>query len=153
MQETQEIWVWSLSREDPGEENMKPLQYSCLNNAMSRGAWGLQSMRWQRRTWLSTRACMHAVISLGLSSSSKDQCDYTGPAWIIQLHLPMSGSVYQQPQFYQQSLFSLAVLNNIFLVWCLNMLIVLDITGGNLGGPLLEFSLLHIIIFFFSKVK
>lgn len=47
---------------------------------------------------------------------------------------------------------SLAVLNNIFLVWYLNMLIVLDIMGGNLGGPLLEFSLLHIIIFF-SKVS
>ena len=37
MQETQ---VQSLGREDPpGEENGYPLQYSCLENPMDRGAW------------------------------------------------------------------------------------------------------------------
>ena len=37
MQETQ---VQSLGREDlPGEENGNPLQYSCLENPMDRGAW------------------------------------------------------------------------------------------------------------------
>ena len=27
------------SRRSPGEENGKPLQYSCLENPMNRGAW------------------------------------------------------------------------------------------------------------------
>ena len=40
MQETQEMWVQSLSREDPLEEEMATLlQYSCLENPMDRGAW------------------------------------------------------------------------------------------------------------------
>ena len=32
------------SRRSPGEGNSKPLQYSCLENPMDRGAGGLQSM-------------------------------------------------------------------------------------------------------------
>ena len=28
-----------LGRESPGEENGNPLQYSCLENSMDRGAW------------------------------------------------------------------------------------------------------------------
>ena len=40
MQETQEMWVWSLDREDLlEEENGNPLQYSSLLNPMDRGAW------------------------------------------------------------------------------------------------------------------
>ena len=40
MQETQEIWVRFLGPEDPLEEYMaNPLQYSCLENSMDRGAW------------------------------------------------------------------------------------------------------------------
>ena len=35
MRETQ---VRSLDREDPGEGNGNPLQYSCLENSMDRGA-------------------------------------------------------------------------------------------------------------------
>ena len=34
MQETQEMWVWSLGGEDPLEEG-----YSCLGNPVDRGAW------------------------------------------------------------------------------------------------------------------
>jgi len=33
-------WVRSLGQEDsPGEKNGYPLQYSCLENPMDRGAW------------------------------------------------------------------------------------------------------------------
>ena len=43
----QEAWVQSLGWEDsPGEGNGNPLQYSCLENSMDRGAW--QSMGSQR---------------------------------------------------------------------------------------------------------
>ena len=36
----QEMQVWSLGGEDPlEEENGNPLQYSCLENSMNRGAW------------------------------------------------------------------------------------------------------------------
>ena len=34
----QETWVQSLER-SPGEGNGNPLQYSCLENPMDRGAW------------------------------------------------------------------------------------------------------------------
>ena len=40
MQETQEMCVQSLGWEDPlEEENDNPLQYTCLENPMGRGAW------------------------------------------------------------------------------------------------------------------
>ena len=40
MQETHEIWVPSLGREDAsGEGNGNLLQYSCLGNPMKRGTW------------------------------------------------------------------------------------------------------------------
>ena len=40
VQKTQETWVQSLGQEDsPGEGNGNPLQYSCLENPMHRGAW------------------------------------------------------------------------------------------------------------------
>ena len=32
----------------PGEGNVNPLQYSCLENSMDRGAWWLQSLELQR---------------------------------------------------------------------------------------------------------
>ena len=36
----QEMWVQSLGWEkSPGEGNGNPLQYSCLENSMERGAW------------------------------------------------------------------------------------------------------------------
>ena len=35
-QETQETWVRSLGKKDP---HGNPLQYSCLENSMDRGAW------------------------------------------------------------------------------------------------------------------
>ena len=39
MLETQEIGVRSLGQEDRGGRNGNPLQYSCLENCMDRGAW------------------------------------------------------------------------------------------------------------------
>ena len=56
MQETQETWVWSLGLKDsPGEEDGNPLQYSCLENPMDRGAWWATVQRGTKsRTRLST---------------------------------------------------------------------------------------------------
>ena len=45
-----ETWVWSLGGEDG---NGCPPQCLCLENPMGRGAWRLQSMGSQSRTWLS----------------------------------------------------------------------------------------------------
>ena len=40
MQEIQETWIRSLGQEDsPGGGNSNPLQYSCLENPLVRGAW------------------------------------------------------------------------------------------------------------------
>ena len=46
----QEIWVHSIPGlgRFPGEGNSTPLQYSCLENSMDRGACGLQFMESQR---------------------------------------------------------------------------------------------------------
>ena len=35
----QDTWVQSLGQEDPLEEGMAPLQCSCLEDPMDRGAW------------------------------------------------------------------------------------------------------------------
>ena len=43
-----DIGLISALEKSPGEGNGNPLQYSCLENPMDRGAWGLQSMRSQR---------------------------------------------------------------------------------------------------------
>ena len=43
VQEVQEMLVPSLDRGDPLEEEMAPLQYSCLGNPMDREPGGLQS--------------------------------------------------------------------------------------------------------------
>ena len=45
-----ETWVRSLGREDsPGEGNGNPLQYSCLENCMDRGAWQATYSPWGRK--------------------------------------------------------------------------------------------------------
>ena len=49
IQETQETWVLSLGQEDTLEgRHGNPLQYSCLENLLDRGAWQLQSTGSQR---------------------------------------------------------------------------------------------------------
>ena len=62
IQKTQETWVQSLGQEDPLEKgNGNPLQYSCLQNPMDRGAW---------------RATVYGVeksdTTWGLNNSNKD---------------------------------------------------------------------------------
>ena len=38
--DVRETWAWSLGQEDsPGGWNDNPLQYSCLENFMDKGAW------------------------------------------------------------------------------------------------------------------
>ena len=42
----QETWVRSLGQKDPLEKGMdNPLQYSCLENSVDRGAWWVQSLK------------------------------------------------------------------------------------------------------------
>ena len=39
MQKVQEMRIQSLGQEDPLEQERATLQYSCLENAMDKGAW------------------------------------------------------------------------------------------------------------------
>ena len=48
----------SMSGRLPGGGHGNPLQYSCLENPMDRGAWKAKSSTWLKR--FSTHACMHA---------------------------------------------------------------------------------------------
>ena len=51
MQKTQEMWVRSLGREDPLEEEMAThTSYSCLKNSMDRGAWWA-ALHWVAKSW------------------------------------------------------------------------------------------------------
>ena len=43
-----ETWVWSLGQEDPWRREWYPLQYSCLENLMDKGAWQVIVHRVQR---------------------------------------------------------------------------------------------------------
>ena len=68
----QETWVWSLgSKRSTGEGNGNPLQYSCLENSMDRGAWRATVHRvaksWIWLMWLS----MHAPWVQHLARSSR----------------------------------------------------------------------------------
>ena len=71
MQEAQELWVQSLAREDPpGGGHGNPLQYSCLENSMDRGAWkvvvyrGAQSQK--RLKQLSTAQHIYIYVTVQL---------------------------------------------------------------------------------------
>ena len=56
----QETWVQSLGWEDPLEEGMATLQYSCLENPMDRGAWRARVVAYQ------------APLSMGLQRIGHD---------------------------------------------------------------------------------
>ena len=65
----QDMWVWSLSPEDPpGERNGNSLQYSCLGNSMDRGTWGATVKRTAKNwTWFSkwrTKSLQMTVLEL-----------------------------------------------------------------------------------------
>ena len=57
-----ETLVWSLGQEDPLEEG-NPLQYSCLENPMDRGAWWVTVHRGHKESD-TTEATEHAVNRL-----------------------------------------------------------------------------------------
>ena len=69
----QETWVRSLGREDPpGGRNGNPLQYSCLENPVDRGAWWAKvHVVTQSRTQLK-RLSMHASEALDLGTKLKE---------------------------------------------------------------------------------
>ena len=67
----QETWVQSLGREDPLEEDGNPLQHSCLDSSMDRGAWwatvhGIA----KSRIWLSDQHFDFAVREARLCKGS-----------------------------------------------------------------------------------
>ena len=47
------------SGRSPGEGNGKPLQYSCLESSMGRGAWWWTIVQGVSKSW--TRLCMHTL--------------------------------------------------------------------------------------------
>ena len=57
MQETQETWVWSLSQEDPLEEEMAAHSSTFWENPMDRGTWwaAFHGAAKSQTEW----ACMH----------------------------------------------------------------------------------------------
>ena len=78
----QKTWVQSLGWEDPpGEGNGNPLQYSCLENSMDRGAWkatvsGLQRVGHDRVTNTLT---FPVSKSFGKGTERDQQCGFHTP--------------------------------------------------------------------------
>ena len=64
------VWIPGFGR-SPGEGNGNPLQYSCLENPMDRGAW------WPRAHGVAER----------LSTAQRAQCDGLEPAFLAPKHL------------------------------------------------------------------
>ena len=58
MQEPQETWVQFLGQEEPLEEGMNPLQYSCLENPRDRGVWRATHSVTKSWTQLNDLACI-----------------------------------------------------------------------------------------------
>ena len=67
VQEPQKTQVRSLGQEDPWQRTGKPIQYSCLENPMDRGAWWATAHRSPRvrHDW-SNLAHMHGFLSLSV---------------------------------------------------------------------------------------
>ena len=79
----QETWVWSLDREDsPGEENGNPLQYSCVENSMDRGAWQA-TVRGVAKS--QTQLSNHHFTSLHFTSLLYHLTQISFVSWIIKL--------------------------------------------------------------------
>ena len=71
MQKTQETWVQSLGWEDPLEKEMtNPLQYSCLENSMDRGAW-----------WATVHGIPKSLT--GLSAGTQTQIEQESPEFYL----------------------------------------------------------------------
>ena len=82
MQEPQETWVQPLGQEEPLEEDYgNPLQKSCLENSMERGAWQAiihrvaKSWTWLKQLSIPACTCFHANFKLFCSSSVKNTTD------------------------------------------------------------------------------
>ena len=67
----QEMQVQSLGQEDPLEKERNPLQHSCLENPMDRGAWRatVQGVAWSQ-TQLSTHVLLSEVKARAFISHS-----------------------------------------------------------------------------------
>ena len=70
-QELQERHVRSLGWEDPGGGHGSPLQYSCLENSMDRGAWWAQSMSSQKSQMQLKRVSTHILRGKGKTAGRK----------------------------------------------------------------------------------
>ena len=64
MQETQEMWVQSLSWEDPLEEGMAAHSTSCLENPMDRGAWQATAHGVTHKESDTAEATEHSIIAV-----------------------------------------------------------------------------------------
>ena len=95
------------SGRSPGEGNGNPLQYSCLENPMGRGAWWATA---HRVTKSRTRLRDHFTFTLGLCTSCY-LCLETSPSWSTE-HIPAHSA-------------SLTLLNHAFHSWCLHIIFAL----------------------------
>ena len=79
MSAMQETWVQYLGWEDPLEKwHSNPLQYSCLENPMDRGAWWATVHRTAKsQTRLKTHTCIHALTVQDLSYKAQARVSLT----------------------------------------------------------------------------
>ena len=63
MQETKEMWIWSLGWEDPLEEdNVNPLQYSCLEKSHGQRTHAGYSLKGHKELYMTEQVSTHTYI-------------------------------------------------------------------------------------------
>ena len=72
MQEMQETRAQSLDGRDPGGEHGNPLQYSCLENSMDRGAWQATVHRVTKSRTQLKQLSMHTLLGMKLRKPDRE---------------------------------------------------------------------------------
>ena len=83
--------TWSLGWEDsPGGGNGNPLQYSCLENSMDRGAWWATVCRVTGHDWATEHTYIHKHTQFSLKSAASY---HPGLCFTIILEIPWPDSI------------------------------------------------------------
>ena len=122
----QETCVWSLSWEDsPGEGNGNPLQYSCLEDSMDRGAWWATVHGATQRIILDSQVSCEDLhtVPIGSHPVSPQTSDISMVHWSQFMNLYWDIVINQSPYHVQ--------ISSVFTIWpfsfpgcCCNYIVV-----------------------------
>ena len=91
-----DTWLWSLGRADsPGEGNGNPLQYSCLENPMNRGAWRARGSQRVGHDWtINTQNRELPDVQAGFRKGRGTRDQIANIRWIIEKAREFQKNIY-----------------------------------------------------------